>query len=175
MGGGGDPEIMVLAYDRGFDEPSEPSLADTGMDLLTAEDALDISSSAWSDRSARQQFARKLIDNYAGGRPWVDDALERAIAIARRMIGGELGVIEGCRTLSSMRWEFEAEIADQSFPFVAIASETDDLPIGKVRDLWEIDALARKDLQILRCEQLYRTQALEACLVLIKHLGQTHR
>ena len=105
----------------------------------------------------------------------MDDAPERAIAIARRMVGGELGVIEGCRTLSSMRWELEAEMADQFLPFVAIDSETDDLPIGAVRDLWDLDALARKDQQFRRYEQIYRTQAIEACLVLIKHLGQTHR
>jgi len=49
-------EIMVLAYRRGFDGPSEQSLGETGIDLLTAEDALDISSSAWSDRSARRQL-----------------------------------------------------------------------------------------------------------------------
>ena len=53
--------IMALAYSRGFDGPSEQSLAQTGIDPLTAEDALDISASAWSDRSARRQFARELV------------------------------------------------------------------------------------------------------------------
>ncbi len=132
---------MVLAYSRGFDGPSERSLSETGISLLTAEEALDISSSAWSDRSARRQFARELMDNYGGGRPWVDDVPERAIAIARRVLAGELGVIEGCRALSSMRWEFGADMTHQFSPFVAIDSETDDLPVGDVRDLWEVGAL----------------------------------
>jgi hypothetical protein len=169
-----NPEVMVLAYSRGFDGPSEHSLAETGIDLLTAEDALDISSSAWSDRSARRQFARELIDNYGGGRPWVDDAPERAIAIARRILAGELGVIEGCRALSSMRWEFGADMTDQFSTFVAIDSETADLPLGPVRDLWEVGALVRKDLEIHRCEQLYRIQALEACRVLVEDLLSNH-
>ena len=168
------PEIMVLAYSRGFDGPSEQSIAQTGIDPLTAEDALDVSSSAWSDRDARRQFARELLGNYGGGRPWVDDAPERAIALAGRVLAGELGVIEGCRALSSMGWEFGADITDQFSPFVAIDSETDDLPVGVVRNLWDVDALARKDLRIDRCEQLYRTQALESCRVLIELLRSNH-
>lgn len=164
------PDIMVVAYSRGFDGPSEQSLAETDIRLFTAEDALEISSSAWGDRSARRLFARQLMDNYGGGRPWIDDAPERAIAVARRVLSGELGMIEGSRTLSSMRWEFGAEITDRFSPFVAIDSETDDLPVGAARDLWDADALAWKDLEISRCEQLYRAQCLEACGKLIERL-----
>jgi hypothetical protein len=65
-------------------------------------------------------------------------------------------------------------MADQFSPFVAIDSETGDLPIGTVRDFWEVNALARKDLEISRCEQLYRTQAFEACRVLIERLRSNH-
>lgn len=163
-------EIMVLAYRRGFDGPSEQSIGETGIDVLTGEDALEVSSSAWSDRSARRQFARELMDNYGGGRPWVDDAPEHAIAIARSILAGETGVIEGSRALSSMRWKFGTDMPDQFSPFVAIDSETDDLPIGAVRDLWDLNALARKDLEISRCERFYETQAFEACKALIERL-----
>lgn len=162
---------MVLAYCGGFNGPSAQSLAETGMTPLSPEGALDISFSAWSDRIAMRDFARKVMDNYGGGRSWVDDAPERAIAVARRILAGETGLIEGCRALSSMRWEFGADVRDRFTPFVAIDSETDDLPIGAVRDLWQPDALARKDLEISRCEQLYGTQVAEACMVLIESLG----
>lgn len=166
---------MVLAYIRGFAGPSEQSLGQTGMDLLSAEDALDITSSAWSDRSGRREFARKLMDNYGHGRAWVDDAPARAVAVARQIVAGELGAIEGCRELSSMRWEFGAEMTELFLPFVAIDSETDHLPIGAVRELWQRDALARKDQEIHRFEQVQRTQTLEACLMLIRHLGEDTR
>ena len=46
---------------------------------------------------------------------------------------------------------------------IAIESETDDLPIGKVRELWAPDALAEKGKEINRAEELYKTQFLEAC------------
>ena len=167
-----DSEIMVLAYIRGFAGHSEQSLAQTGMDLLSAEDALDITSSVWSDRSARREFARKLMANYGHGRAWVDDAPKRAVAVARQIMAGELGVIEGCRELSSMRWEFGAEMKELFLPFVALDSETDHLPIGAVRELWQVDALARKDQEIRRFEQVQRTQTIEACLMLIRQLGE---
>jgi hypothetical protein len=86
-------------------------------------------------------------------------------------LAGEIGLIEGCRALSSMRWELWDDVRDRFIPFVAIDSETDDLPIGAVRDLWEPNALALKDLEINRCEQLYRTQVGEACTALIESLG----
>jgi hypothetical protein len=66
------------------------------------------------------------------GHVWMD-----AIAVARQIVAGELGVIEGRRELSSMRWEFGAEMTELFLPFVAIDNETDDLPIGAVRELWQ--------------------------------------
>ncbi len=51
--------------------------------------------------------------------------------------------------------------------FVAINSETDDLPIGDVRQYWAPDALAQKDLEIARCEAMYRESALEAASHLV--------
>jgi hypothetical protein len=164
------PDMMLLAYCRGFDGPSEQSLAETGIDPLSAEDALHISSSAWSDRIARRHFAQEIMNNYGGGRSWVDDAPERAIAVARRILAGQIGLIEGCRALSSMCWEIEADVRVRFSPFIAIDSETDDLPIGAVRDLWQPSVLALKDLEISRCEQLYRAQAVEACRALIESL-----
>jgi hypothetical protein len=168
------PEIMVLAYRRTFDGPSEQVLSETDIFPLTVEDALDTSSQAWRDRSVRRKFARELIRNYGGGRPWFDDASKRAIEVARRVLTGELGVIEGSRALSAMRWEFGHDVTDHFSPFVAIASETDDLPVGAVRSLWDLAALVRKDLEIERSEQFYRPQALEACRVLIERLTTNH-
>jgi hypothetical protein len=165
-----DLEIMVLACVLGFGGPSDSSLEKTGMCLFTPEDALEISSPAWRDRIARPRFAQELMSNYGGGRSWVDDAPQRAIALARKVLAGELGVIEGCRALSSMRWECGASLAERFSPFVVAESETDDLPVGAVRNLWDAEALTRKDPEIGRCEQLYRAQTLEACKNLIGRL-----
>jgi hypothetical protein len=140
------------------------------MHPFTAEDALDISSPAWSDRAARARFARELMDSYGDGRPWVDDAPARALAIAHGMLTRETGIIEGSRALSLPRHEFQTEAAVLFSPFVAIESETDDLPIGPVRQEWNPHVLARRDIEISRCEDLFRPQALEACRQLVERL-----
>ncbi len=46
---------------------------------------------------------------------------------------------------------------------IAIESETDDLPIGKVRSEWDEHALAEKYGEIERCEALWRESMKGAC------------
>jgi hypothetical protein len=164
------PEIMVLACEHGFHGAAADILGQTGVCLLTAEDALEISSPAWPDRAARARFARQLIDNYGGAQPWTDDAADRALAFAHKLITGEIGVIEASRALASLRNEFDAPLDGLFLPFVGIASETDDLPIGSMRREWDPGALAHKDLEIARYEQAQRSLALKACRKLIESL-----
>jgi hypothetical protein len=47
--------------------------------------------------------------------------------------------------------------------FIAVDSETDHLPVGKLRQLWHPDFLDEKDAEIARCEQLWRDEVLAAC------------
>jgi hypothetical protein len=44
-----------------------------------------------------------------------------------------------------------------------IDSETDDLPVGIVREQWHPDALQQKEAEIARCEKLYGSQVREIC------------
>jgi hypothetical protein len=53
-------------------------------------------------------------------------------------------------------------VADRNL-FIGIASETDHLPIGTVRELWHPDFLPEKDREIARCEELWREAARAAC------------
>ena len=112
-----------------------------------------------------------MSDN-RGNRLPVDRPTSRAIELARELIAGELGIIEGCRELSSLRHAFGDPFAEDFLPFVAIDSETDDLPIGPVRREWNAEALARKDIEIARCEAIYKSQAIEACKRLITRLSE---
>jgi len=164
------PRTMVLACEAGFQGISAATVSSAGMCLLPIEDALDIGAPGWSVRSERQRFAEDLARNYAGGRNQSDRAVARALEAAGKLIGGELGVIEACRTLSSLRHDFGAGFEDHFMTFVGIDSETDDLPVGPVRREWAPAALALKDVEIERCEQLYRPRAIEACQRLIGRL-----
>ncbi len=57
--------------------------------------------------------------------------------------------------------------------FRAIASETDDLPVGDVRAHWAADALEREDVRIEAAEKLWREQALSAAEKLIERYQWT--
>ena len=97
--------------------------------------------------------------------------LRSARAFARKLIAGETGVIEASRALSSLRYEFDAPQDDLFLPFVAIDSETSELPIGSVRREWARDALALRDIEIARCERLYHVRAIEACRKLMAYFS----
>jgi hypothetical protein len=55
---------------------------------------------------------------------------------------------------------------------IAIESETDHLPVGEVRKLWALDALAIKDAEIARCEEIYKPQFIETCKRIVGHPRQ---
>jgi hypothetical protein len=164
------PEIMALALADGFPDLNVEAIAGSDVCLFTAEDAMDISTPAWRDRAARVAFAQELLRNYGNGRLYVDLPTSRAIDVARRLISGKVGVIEGCRELSSLKYAFGDSFTQDFRPFVAIDSETDHLPVGTVRREWNPNALARKDNEIAKCEELYRPQVIEDCERPIKRL-----
>lgn len=164
------PEILVLGAEKEFDGLPAQMIEEAGMCPLSVEDALDISAPAWHDRAARERFAHALMANYSHGGYRPDPPTVRALQVAGQLIAGEIGVIEACRELSALRYSFGSEYEEHFLPFVGIDSETDDLPIGPVRREWSAEALARKDIEIARCEQLYRNPALDACHTLIERL-----
>jgi len=163
---------MALALADGFPDLSAEAIASSDVCLFTAEDAMDISTPAWRDRAARVAFAEEFLRNYGNGRLYVDRPATRAIDVARGLISGRVGVIEGCRELSSLKYAFGDSFTQDFRPFVAIDRETDHLPIGAVRREWNPDALARKDIEIARCEELYRPQVIEDCERLIRRLRE---
>jgi len=168
-----ESEILVLAYESGFNGPSAIALAESGMCVLTPEDALDVSSGAWRDRGAFRLFAQELLKHYSLGQPWTDPAVARVLEIARELVAGKMGTIEASRTLSSFRHQVEPDLMSLFQDFVAIDSETDALPIGSVRAEWTRESLAIKDAEIASCEQFYHPLALKACVELIERLQPT--
>lgn len=169
-----DTQTMILAYEYGFDGPSASVLAESGMYVLTVEDALDISSTAWSDREAQSTFARELLKQYGDGQPWNDRNVVRALDIAHRLIDGALGTIEASRAMASLSGQLDG-LEDVFLTFKGIDSETDNLPIGPVRAEWHPKALEPKDVEIRRYERLYGPSAVEACTKLIEHFRTMRR
>ena len=80
-------------------------------------------------------------------------------ARALDLLEGRLGVIETARAMLPLaRWT-KAENEPEFLLFRAIASETDDLPVGAIRAYWGHDALKREDVRIQAAENFWSEQA----------------
>jgi len=65
------------------------------------------------------------------------------------------GTVEAARRLYSLLSRHPEFTSEEDFNLVrAIESQTDDLPLGQVRDLWDPVVLAEKDAESVRCEAL---------------------
>jgi len=94
---------------------------------------------------------------------------QKVAQIAEEVLDGRVGIIAGARRISTLCGghvgldEFDPDFRT----FIAIDSETDDLPIGQTRQHWSQDPLAKKDEEIGRCEAHYRELAREAASHLV--------
>lgn len=80
------------------------------------------------------------------------------------MLVGEVGPLEGVRAfLPLLHEDSSITSTDDYYLLVGIDSETDDLPLGRVRDEWDSKSLREKDREIARCEDLWRDKVLAAC------------
>lgn len=84
--------------------------------------------------------------------------------IARSVLADQLSILEACRLIRPLVQETPEVVTNEDYNLiVAIESETDDLPIGRLRELWHPDFLPEKDSEIARCEALWRKQVIDAC------------
>lgn len=89
-------------------------------------------------------------------------------ARALDLLEGRLGVIETARVMLPLAYWTKVQNDPEFLLFRAIASETDDLPVGNVRAHWAADSLEREDVRIEAAEKLWREQALSAAEKLVK-------
>jgi hypothetical protein len=88
---------------------------------------------------------------------------QRAKEIAAAVLDGRTTVLKAVRELCPLAHTDALANEEDRTLVIAIESETDDLPIGEVRKLWAPYALKAKDAEIVRAEELYKAQFLEAC------------
>ena len=96
-----------------------------------------------------------------------------AVATAKSVIGGDAGILEGCRFLASLAHDLVSDWRlDEDFVvFGAVASEGDNFPTATARAHWNPVALEREDRKILSFEAAYREQVLKACRGVITRFG----
>ena len=95
-------------------------------------------------------------------------AQSEVVILARSILSGTLGIVEGSRRLCSLGHALGVDRDPDFTFFVAVDSETDHLPVGEVRRHWAADALRRTDEELRACESFYRDRAVRVCQSLIQ-------
>src|ERR1700757_3671087 len=105
-----------------------------------------------STRDCYALFELRSMENTATDRKTIQD-------IAESVLDGRMSTLEAVRVLLPLLRRRPEIASQEDFNFVrAVESETDDLPIGQVRQLWDTIALAKRDAEVARCESLWRDQ-----------------
>lgn len=86
------------------------------------------------------------------------------LATAKKMLTGRCSYIEGSRTINALAHEARLERLEEPFvSFVAIDSETDEVPVGRVRELWHPEARAKLMPEWDEAERWAQQYGEEAC------------
>ena len=88
--------------------------------------------------------------------------------LAQRMILGEVGIVEGCRSLTRLLVQLESGDDELFIPIFAVESETEDFPVGTERSLWSESALQVKDAEVGVYLNEVRGVVLDVCRILVK-------
>ena len=103
---------------------------------------------------------------------YVSEVRSRIVKIAQLLLDEKLSYIEGARQICSLRVDAEVPERDSDFDaFIVIESETDDLPIGSVREHWSATALRKLGPEIEEAEHWAREIGTEASHALIRRFG----
>ncbi|UWZ84885.1 hypothetical protein [Occallatibacter riparius] len=93
-----------------------------------------------------------------------DTQLAKVRQIAQTVVEGDMGAVEAAYLLLPILRRFSGLVTQDDLNFViAIGSETDDLPLGPVRELWDPNVLIEKDREIARCDELWKDQFRATC------------
>jgi hypothetical protein len=95
---------------------------------------------------------------------FLGDQRQQALETARSVIAGDLSILAGARILGSCS-------SDADFALLGmIDSDTDHLPVGRERALWNPEILVEKDNEVTHWEELNRSTVLQACKNIIEKL-----
>jgi hypothetical protein len=88
----------------------------------------------------------------------------QALETVEAVLSGRIGTVEAAQALLPLL-QLNSDLASQAdFNLIrAIESETDDLPVGRVRQHWHPDSLREKDHELARCEGLWHEKMMLAC------------
>lgn len=100
--------------------------------------------------------------------PTIPSVEEQVAFVAREMIAGSVGIVDGCRRLVKLFARLDVDDDDLFLPIIAVESETEILPIGDARSLWWPEALEAKEKEFKPYLEEVRPEVLEVCEALVQ-------
>src|ERR1700722_9284950 len=95
---------------------------------------------------------------------YIAQARTEIAEVCQTMLGGTLSYIEGSRLVCQLLKAANLEQLEPPFvTFVAISSETDNVPVGKFRDQWHPEAKIRHAQEWENAEQYAKNTGEAAC------------
>lgn len=96
------------------------------------------------------------------------EAKARLVDAARRLLAGQIGVIEASRLIDAEAYDIDPEMQDEELlGFKGISSQTDHLAVGALLEEWHPSVREEKRREVLNFEETFRQGALEDAAVLI--------
>ena len=106
-----------------------------------------------------------LNEDVAGNR-------RRAAELASQILAGTVDVLEAAIEMHRLRWQVDVPENDPDFEaFTLVESETDALPIGRQREYWATEALARKESELARSRKWALTTLEQECRNIVARFG----
>ena len=94
----------------------------------------------------------------------MEEARTRLMKTAEGILNGSIGIIEGCRMMNEFIAFAELNIdEDDRVTFQSVESQTDHIPVGEVRKLWNEEALKKKDEEIKKIEIMFTGIVKDSC------------
>ena len=94
----------------------------------------------------------------------IEEARTRFMKTAEGILDGSIGIVEGCRMMNEFIAFAELDIdEDDRMTFQSVESQTDHLPVGEVRNLWNEEALKKKDEEIKKAEIMFTGIVKDSC------------
>lgn len=99
-----------------------------------------------------------------------NESRKRLIKVLEKIIADEINLIEGARIIVSLRVRVNLDDSNLFHFFIAIDSETDHFPLGKVRQNWNKEALSKMDAEMDQYILKTINEAKKVCLELLGEL-----
>lgn len=107
---------------------------------------------------------------------WEESARAELVALCKAMLAGELSYFEGAVMVCSLRHNIRVPENDPDIDaFVLISSETDHLPLQRVREHWSPEALRKLEPEFVKTEIWAKPFASQACEHLIARFANAQQ